>query len=88
MMFFVCANTFSALNTHTWKRWKKKVYPLYKISFHSHEMMGFKIFLMTTFFPIFSASSNAFMSLISGNKQPRLTVKVSVPKREQKELLE
>ena len=28
------------------------------------------------------------MSLISGNKQPRLTVKVSIPKREQKELLE
>lgn len=35
-----------------------------------------------------SASSNAFMSFISGNKQPRLIVKLSVPKKEQKEMLE
>lgn len=35
-----------------------------------------------------SASTNAFMSFISGNKQPRLVVKLSVPKKEQKEMLE
>ncbi|WAR19661.1 NPHP1-like protein [Mya arenaria] len=34
------------------------------------------------------ASSNALMSLISGNKQPRLMVKLTLPKRDQKELLD
>ncbi|XP_053396839.1 nephrocystin-1-like isoform X2 [Mercenaria mercenaria] len=33
-------------------------------------------------------STNALMSLISGNKQPRLTVKLSVPKKEQKDLID
>ncbi|CAG2244421.1 NPHP1 [Mytilus edulis] len=33
-------------------------------------------------------TSNAFMSLISGNKQPRLNIKVQVPKRELKEQLD
>ncbi|KAL4237292.1 Nephrocystin-1 [Mactra antiquata] len=33
-------------------------------------------------------TTNSFMSMLSGNKQPRLTVKLAVPKREQKELID
>lgn len=33
-------------------------------------------------------SSNAFMSLLSGNKQPRLNIKISIPNREKKEQLD
>ncbi|XP_060561259.1 nephrocystin-1-like isoform X1 [Ruditapes philippinarum] len=33
-------------------------------------------------------STNALMSFISGNKQPRVTVKLSVPKKEQKDLID
>ena len=50
-------------------------------SFHSVTRLSYYIVFLT-------ASSSAFMSLVSGNKQPRLSVKVTVPKIEQKNQME